>query len=305
MINLNFSLFLDIVKTEGIFRRCGSVLRIRQLHTDLRKRFLSPYLFVPEPNPQGNQPDSKVSDEALAHAQRRQDIYEILAKTKPFDVTGALLRCLSSAHLDVTTKSTSLIPPEATDLFVQITKLQYHLKDAHEDWAHLLCHSRQLLGYRTIIQCLLPAPERRLLLKLLALLQKITSNVEDSKMTAGALARCLAVAVFGLPNNEAMMGCYIDILTNLIELSDGLTVLPTVLYRNIRRCLKVNFGVAPARQTQQDCNASDNVEKSLEKRSWTTCQMNANLLSAQLPVHVRNLQKIFFLPRNLINFYSF
>ncbi len=168
-----FSWSLDIVKTEGIFRRCGSVLRIRQLHTDLRKRFLSPYLFVPEPNPQRNERESpKAPKEALLHAQRRKDICAILVETAPFDVAGVLLRCLSSVQFDATTTSTSLIPPEATDLFVQITQLQYNLKDANEDWAHLLCHSRQLLGYRTIIQCLLPAPETRLLLKLLALLQK-------------------------------------------------------------------------------------------------------------------------------------
>ncbi len=111
MIILNFSLFLDIVKTEGIFRRCGCVLRIRQLHTDLKRRFLGPYMFVPEPNPQGNQPETKFPEETLLHAQRRKDIYEILAEAKPFDVTGALLRCLSSAHFDVTTTSTSLIPP--------------------------------------------------------------------------------------------------------------------------------------------------------------------------------------------------
>ncbi len=51
-------------------------------------------------------------------------------------------------------------------LFVQITQLQYHLKnrrpvcalDSHEDWAHLLCHSRQLLGYRLIINFLVPPP---------------------------------------------------------------------------------------------------------------------------------------------------
>ncbi len=50
--------------------------------------------------------------------------------------------------------STFLVPRTVTDLLVQITQLQYHLKDRRpvyaldprEDWAHLLCHSRQLLG---------------------------------------------------------------------------------------------------------------------------------------------------------------
>ncbi len=51
--------------------------------------------------------------------------------------------------------STPLVPHTVTDLLAQITQLQYHLKDRRpvyaldplEDWAHLLCHSRQLLGY--------------------------------------------------------------------------------------------------------------------------------------------------------------
>ncbi len=117
----------------------------------------------------------------------------------------------------------------------------------------------------------------------------------------------VAVAIFGLPYNEAMMGCYIDALTNLIELCDELAVVPTVVYRNIRRCLKVDFGVAPARQVHQNSNTSNNVEKSLEKRSWTTCQVNANLLSAQPPVQVKklfSLSSLQLLPRNLIDFDS-
>ncbi len=277
------------------------------MYASLKDSVIGSYLSISQPSPPRSHSLSSMKVEEISfHSQRRANIYAILAEARPFDVTGVLLRCLSSAphkatssslylHVSQTSSSTALIPPKATDLFVQIAQLQNHLKDkrpvyaldSHEDWAHLLCHGRQLLGYRIIIQLLLPAPERHLLLKLLSLLQKIAGHVEDSKMTSDGLARCLAVAVFGLPDNETTMGFYIDTLTNLIELAEELETLPAVVYKHIRGRLTSNVGRSTSRANvtfrENDdavCGGSE-VDQSAKKRSWTTCQVNVDLRAAQ------------------------
>ncbi len=81
-------------------------------------------------------------------------------------------------------------------LFVQITQLQYRLKnrrpvcalDSYEDWTHLLCHSGKLLGYRLIINFLVPSLERHPLLKLLYLLKRKAGFAEHSELTSEDMA---------------------------------------------------------------------------------------------------------------------
>ncbi|VDN21966.1 unnamed protein product [Dibothriocephalus latus] len=223
-------------------------------------------------------------------SQRRRDAYNLLSVAPIYDLTSVLLRCLASS----TSRHPSggLIPPEATDLFVQTTQLQYRLVDRrpvyklrqYEDWVHLLCHGRQLLAYRIIVQFLLPAPERQLLLKVLSLLHRIAANGEKSKMYAESLARCLALAVFGSPqttlkwsqaeNASTQMSWYIDTLVNLIELYEELETLPALVYQDVRTNLRSKLGHSPLRPVS---GHNHRVDDAALKRSWATCKLSCDL----------------------------
>lgn len=298
--------------SEGIFRRPGNLSRSRQLYNCLKDSIASSYLCVPQPSPPRSPSLSDLEAKgAQARSPRRNDVYGILHRAQLYDVASVLLRCLSTAHPKTSASSLhlqaqmlnsayALVPPKATDLFVQATQLQYHLKDRRpvyalnpsEDWVHLLCHGRQILAYRIIIQLLLPAPERHLLVKLVSLLHKIAANSAETRMSPAALARCLAVAVFGLPDDAEAMGHYIDTLTNLIELSEELETLPAAVYKQVRGFLKSKLGSSPARfaadrltDAETECTASGTpliVDRSAMKRSWDTCQVNVDIKRAEI-----------------------
>ncbi len=142
----------------------------------------------------------------------------------------------------------------ATDLLVQVTQLQYHFKDSrpvyalvpHEDWAHLLRHSRQLFGYRLVINFLFPSPERHQLREVPGLLKRKAGLTGHSELMPEDMAQQCAVALFGLTEDEAKVKHYIDTVRNLIQLSDKLESLPAVVCTRVRRFLKANPGILPS-----------------------------------------------------------
>ncbi|KAL5963459.1 hypothetical protein TSMEX_008797 [Taenia solium] len=286
----------DLLSTEGLFRRPGSLSRTKQLYSDLKECLMAKSVgkgivpsgasqtFLSSVSPAT--PRSIIPFIQNRHSERRAAVYDLLGSALVYDVASVLLRCLSSTRINSTSDS-GLIPPEATDLFIKTTSLQYSLKDGGPvyaldpttDWMHLLCHGRQLLAYRVIIQLLLPIPERQLLLKLLALLHKIASNTQETRMSSEALARCLAVAVFGIPDDAVAMGHYIDTLINLIELFEDLETLPRMIYQQVRNFLKSKLGTSPMKKpTRVNVNQASCspvlVDKSALKRSWATCQVS-------------------------------
>ncbi|KAL5109945.1 hypothetical protein TcWFU_002426 [Taenia crassiceps] len=286
----------DLLSTEGLFRRPGSLLRAKQLYSDLKECLMAKSFgkgivrsgasqaFLSDTPPATSR--SIIPLIQNRYSERRAAVYDMLSSALVYDVASVLLRCLSSTRTNSTSDS-GLIPPEATDLFIKTTSLQYNLKDGDPvyaldpttDWTHLLCHGRQLLAYRIIIQLLLPTPERHLLLKLLALLHKIASNTQETRMSSEALARCLAVAVFGIPDDAVAMGHYIDTLINLIELFEDLETLPRMIYQQVRNFLKSRLGSSPMKNptrvsvNQVGCSPVL-VDKSALKRSWATCQVS-------------------------------
>ncbi|VDD77499.1 unnamed protein product [Mesocestoides corti] len=296
--NQPFFNLLDLLSTEGLFRRPGSLSRTKHLYTQLKNYVLSGYLGTVRPCSSATCV-STVNSSRPAQSQRCTDITCLLDSALVYDVAGVLLRCLSSARIATNNSNnsdTGLIPPKATELFVQTTQLQYHLKDRHppyrldpsNDWMHLLCHGRQLLAYRIIIQLLLPSPERHLLMKLLSLLHKVASNTLETKMSSEALARCLAVAVFGLPEETEAMGSYIDTLINLIELFEELEILPMTIYHKVRAFLKSRLGTSPQKRSNKIGNECGRcipvtIDKSALKRSWATCQVLPGTTAVNTP----------------------
>lgn len=98
-------------------------------------------------------------------------------------------------------------------------------------------------------------------------------------MSSEALARCLAVAVFGIPDDAVAMGHYIDTLINLIELFEDLETLPRMIYQQVRNFLKSKLGTSPKKNpTRVNVNQASCspvlVDKSALKRSWATCQVS-------------------------------
>ncbi|VDL93623.1 unnamed protein product [Schistocephalus solidus] len=284
----------ELTEVEGLFRRPGSITRTKALYAQLKECILTGYMGVcqPAPNflPENEWDDADECDDCQSQmSRRRRDAYSLLAATPIYDLTSVLLRCLASS----TSRHPAggLIPPEATDLFVQTTQLQYRLVDrrpvyklrCYEDWIHLLCHGRQLLAYRIIVQLLLPPPERQLLLRLLSLLHRIAANGEKSKMHAESLARCLALAVFGSPqatlkwsqseNASTQMSWYIDTLVNLIELYEELEVLPALVYQEVRANLRSKLGHSPLRPVNEQSHRADGA---VLRRSWATCKLSCN-----------------------------
>ncbi|KAL7065508.1 hypothetical protein AAHC03_04862 [Spirometra sp. Aus1] len=286
----------ELTEVEGLFRRPGSIVRTKTLYSQLKECVLTGYLRVCQPTPNSlpenewDDDDECGSSQSQKISQRRKDAYSLLAAAPVYDLTSLLLRCLASSTSNH--PSEGLIPTEATDLFVQTTQLQYRLVDRrpvyrlhrNEDWVHLLCHGRQLLAYRIIVQLLLPPQERQLLLKLLSLLHRIAANGGKSKMYAEALARCLALAVFGSPqttlkwsqseNASTQMGWYIDTLVNLIELYEDLETLPALVYQEVRANLRSKLGHSPLRPVNGN---GHRVDCAVLKRSWATCKLPCDL----------------------------
>ncbi len=146
--------------------------------------------------------------------------------------------------------------------------------DPHEDWAHLLCHGRQLLGYRIVINCLLPTSERYQLLEVLGLLRHKAGLTEQSKLTSENLVRQSAFAFFGLAEDETKVKCHIDIVRNLIQLSDKLEALPSVVCVQLRRFLKANPGILPSGTPAKTAVIS--IDEPGRMVSWSPCHMNVN-----------------------------
>ncbi|KAM7538427.1 hypothetical protein Aperf_G00000073643 [Anoplocephala perfoliata] len=260
----------DILSTEGLFRKPGNRLRIKNLYAQLCEFFndnkstsnMIRASTVLDVSPGTFNPTSSASF----------FVSEILSSAPPHDVTGVLLCALTSLHCDQ-----GLLPHEITELLLKVTQLQYHLKDrspAHSidpsyDWPHRLCHARQLLACRIIIQFLLPKPERVILTKILSVLHKITLNVMDSKMTSESLARCLSNTLLGSPLDTEHVSLYIDTLINLIELSEDLEALPQFVYLKIKNVLQVDAEISVNIKHLKRKQSSD-LESAMKKRSWAT-----------------------------------
>lgn len=246
--------------------------RTKQLYVQLKESILTGYLGILQPSPQPSPQSTSLLDSPDL-SQRRSDVYYLLGLSPSYDVASVLLRCLAPLN--------GLIHPGAANLFFQATQLQYLLNDQQpvyslkhsDDWIHLLCHGRQLLAYRIIIQLLLPPPERHLLLKLLGLLHKIASNSFETRMCADALARCLAFAIFGSPDSAEQMGCCIDTLINLIELYEELETLPSLVYQEVRTYLRSKLGHSPLKPVFE-VSSVNSLSSTAMKRSWTSCHIS-------------------------------
>ncbi|GAA48789.1 hypothetical protein CLF_102036 [Clonorchis sinensis] len=282
----------DVYSTEGLFRIPGNSQRIRDLWIQMQDYFQTPYIRIPQPEPDSHNMCAAVQWD-------RWDVYNILSCFSPHDLASLLLRtivtgsrmapssALSSAskypprHLwsdDFSADSFSthgLIPTQASDLCFLATRLQYVLNGANshlpsEDWMPILCQARQLLTYRIVLQLLLPSPERNILLGLLQLFNRVAKANATSRMSAECLARCAAVAVFGPPSvtrtpelstsgsEENPLRWRIDTLTNLIHMADQLSQLPELVYTVVRNRLRIRFGHSPIQRapltTSSVCN---------------------------------------------------
>ncbi|VDQ01893.1 unnamed protein product [Trichobilharzia regenti] len=330
--------------TEGVFRIPGNSLRIRELWLKLHQHFQSPYLRVPQPEP--DSADENLSPYPVIN---QYEINQILESYSPHDISSLILRCLTTCtefqrihqviNFDtVDTVSTSasydtssdyhecsfndgeyqqtggLIPLEAGNLLFLATELQYQLKInepnqsqpdtvSYDDWVYILCHSRQLLAYRIVLQLLLPTPERFLLMNLLRLFKVIDESSSISKMTAECLSRCTAFAVFGAPlkvkrftSNKEKAGCNfesytnsltkrIDTLTNLIRMVHQLEDLPMLIYNAVRNRLRTHLGNSPIPRTtshnNNNNNQSNTFASSIDRCCEDTlcCSMNCSLTS--------------------------
>ncbi|CAH8519499.1 unnamed protein product [Heterobilharzia americana] len=292
----------NLCLTEGLFRIPGNSLRIRDLWLKLHHHFQTPYLRIPQPEP--DLIDENFSPYPVIN---HIEINELLQSYSPHDITSLILRCLTTCtefqrihqtinfdiydvnNYDYSNDQYSyddgefqqtggLIPLEAGNLLFLATELQYKLKNNHDnklnemkydDWVYILCHSRQLLAYRIVLQLLLPIPERYLLMNLLRLFKIIDESNSISKMTAECLARCTAFAVFGAPlkvktsssslyNKENIYNCEsytnsltkrIDTLTNLIKMFHELEDLPLLIYNAVRNRLRSHLGNSPIPRT--------------------------------------------------------
>ncbi|KER30416.1 hypothetical protein T265_03150 [Opisthorchis viverrini] len=287
----------DVYSTEGLFRIPGNSQRIRDLWIQMQDYFQTPYIRIPQPEPDNHNTCAAVHWD-------RWDVYNILSCYSPHDLASLLLRtivtgsrmtpssALSSAskypprHLwndDFSADSYSthgLIPTQASHLCFLATRLQYVLNgdDSHlpsEDWVPILCQARQLLTYRIVLQLLLPGPERNILLGLLQLFNRVAKANATSRMSAECLARCAAVAVFGPPSvtrtpelstsgsEENPLRWRIDTLTNLIHMADQLSQLPELVYTIVRNRLRIRFGHSPIQRapltTSSVCNLPPDV----------------------------------------------
>ncbi|CAL8073933.1 unnamed protein product [Calicophoron daubneyi] len=266
-----------ICSTEGLFRIPGNCQRIRELWLSLRGVFQTAYFSFPQP-----EPDDIAS--VTFPQQILLEVSSLLSTYSPHDLATLLLRCLTAcSHTTESTRNNStsygntadeycgvethggcLIPPAAGALCFLATRLQYALINEQnrptEDWMHILCHSRQLLTYRIVLQLLLPTPERIVLLELLQLFRCVDDMSSRSRMPAECLARCTAVAVFGAPSvarkspdhlssthrpDVNPLRWRIDTLTNLIKMVDQLDELPAVVYGAVRDRLRSCLGHSP------------------------------------------------------------
>ncbi|VDO12790.1 unnamed protein product [Rodentolepis nana] len=251
-------------EVEGIFRKPGSTTRISALYLRLYDHFEAE-ATMPRTleNPQG--PREYSVEEA------RVSVAEMLEEAPPHDVTGVLIRSLAALHFNE-----GLLHPEVTDLLLKSTHLQYTLKDqllntrdVDSDWLHRLCHGRQLLAYRIIIQFLLPKPERTVLLGILSALHEISLKSKENLMTSTALARCLSNTLLGSPEEPEQMNQYIDTLINLIELSEDLDSLPQCLYLRIKEVLNADTDISGNMKLMKRKITTD-LETVMKKRSWIT-----------------------------------
>ncbi|CAH8846378.1 unnamed protein product [Trichobilharzia szidati] len=330
--------------TEGVFRIPGNSLRIRELWCKLHQHFQSPYLRIPQPEPDSI--DENLSPYPVIN---QYEIRQILECYSPHDISSLILRCLTTCtefqriHQVISFDATDtintgvsydasndphqhccsfsdgeyqqtggLIPLEAGNLLFLATELQYKLKiNEHsqpdpnavnyDDWVYILCHSRQLLAYRIVLQLLLPTPERFLLMNLLRLFKLIDESSSISKMTAECLSRCTAFAVFGAPlkvkrftSNKETAGYNfesytnsltkrIDTLTNLIRMVHQLEDLPMLIYNAVRNRLRSHLGNSPIPRTTSHTNENTTTTtmSSTDRCCEDTlcCSMNCSLTS--------------------------
>lgn len=258
----------ELHQVEGIFRKSGSASRVSSLYLQLYDHFETEANMVRTlDNPQG--PHEYSMEEA------RRSIAEMLREVPPHDVTGVLLRSLVALH-----SNDGLLHREITELLLKATRLQYALKEkapfyspiTKSDWSHHLCHGRQLLTYRIVIQFLLPKPERVLLLTILSALHAISLNSETNLMSSAALARCLFNTLLGCPEEPGQVNQYIDTLINLIELSEELEALPKYLYEKVKEVLDGDSDISENMMKLLNRKPTNDLDTILKKRSWVTTE---------------------------------
>nr|CDS25487.1 RhoGAP [Hymenolepis microstoma] len=260
----------SLQEVEGIFRKPGSTTRIAALYLRLYDHFEADANMIRTiENPQG---PHEYSVEGA-----RVSVARMLDEAPPHDITGVLIRSLAALH-----SNEGLLPREITELLLKATQLQYPLKDQspdhslddNSDWLHRLCHARQLLAYRIILQFLLPKPERMVLFGILSALHNISLKFQDNLMSSTALARCLSNTLLGSPEEPEQMNQYIDTLINLIELSEDLDSLPQYLYLRIKDVLDGDTDISGNMKLMKRKITTD-LETVMKKRSWiTTAQVS-------------------------------
>lgn len=257
--------------------------------------FQTPYYRIPQP-----EPDMIQSSLSPQPCQNRKEIFQLFKFYLPYDLASLLLRCLNTCAgcsnsialdscksdgwdiSDLIRSNTFLwesnnnsndhnkggiVPIQAGNLLFQATALEYDLdltesndQNIQNHWIYKLCRARQLLTYRIVLQFIIPAPERYILLNILRLFRLIHDNCEKTKMSAECLARCTAFAIFGAPNTNVQNVLHnsknqnshknplkwrIDTLKNLIMFANELEDLPTIVYEAIRDRLRSRLGNSP------------------------------------------------------------
>ncbi|CAH8494836.1 unnamed protein product [Schistosoma turkestanicum] len=82
-----------LCQTEGLFRIPGNSLRIRELWLKLSYHLQTPYLRVPQPDPDESTTDENLSPYPMIDY---EEIHDILQSYTPHDISSLILRCLNT-----------------------------------------------------------------------------------------------------------------------------------------------------------------------------------------------------------------
>ncbi|KAL3315629.1 hypothetical protein Ciccas_005734 [Cichlidogyrus casuarinus] len=275
----------DIYQTEGLFRRNGSVNRI--------KSSLGKFVKILQEN------QVKLLGQRCISV--RQQLFDCFAQCTSYDLAGCLMKsmakCVKSHQSGL---ESNLIPRPVIELMNKATELQYNLKTTlfsrNQDWEHCLCRARQLLTYRICTNFLLPEPESRLLSKLLKLLNLVAENEVESRMNFTALGTCLAVLVCGTDSAIKMgkeaeaMKLEIDTLSNLIRYSSELKVVPGFLFTDARNFLRCQQGNVTEEGSSRFINTGTTRQNMFASWRRQKSSVQVNSMMEKAPTFLRRMK---------------